>query len=39
MTIIYRSRDGKAFWCATYFQRDDALKDVGLSEGDLVVAV
>ena len=37
MTMIYRSRGGKAFWCATYFQRDDALKDVGLSEDDLVV--
>jgi ketosteroid isomerase-like protein len=38
MTMIYRSRGGKAFWCATYFQHADALKDVGLSEDDLVVA-
>lgn len=38
MTVVYRERGGKAFWCATYFQREDALKDVGLSEDDLVVA-
>jgi ketosteroid isomerase-like protein len=39
MTMIYRSREGKAIWCATYFQRDAALNDVGLTEDDLVVAV
>jgi ketosteroid isomerase-like protein len=34
MTVAWRYRDGKAFWGATYFDRAEALKDVGLTEGD-----
>ena len=35
MTIVWRVRDGKGIWCTTYFQRAEALDDIGLTEDDL----
>jgi ketosteroid isomerase-like protein len=39
MTVVWRSRDGEAIWGATYFQRADALKAIGLTEGELTPPV
>ena len=38
MTLVWRVRDGKATWGTTYFQRADAIREIGLTEGDLTLA-
>jgi ketosteroid isomerase-like protein len=37
MTIVWRLREGKLCWGATYFERSEALEAVGLREDDLTL--
>jgi hypothetical protein len=32
MTIIWKLRDGRGIWGATYFDREEALKSIGARE-------
>lgn len=39
MTVVWRDRDGKAVWGATYFDREEALRAIGVAESELTWTV